>query len=320
MTVEYLEEADLVARPLRIAAAPVHSLLMALRDAAGAERAGTPEAWRRVIRTHLTQRDYEVLAPLSTSRPALVPSALVPFPEPAAQTLKDGLEQLVAAEDVLGGEIEECMDAGGAGDWRDAAGDPHRWVRGLALALTRAWAGFRPIWQVRQERLAAEVERVTDAAQRGAHLHVLGDLISCAHVREHRWVFEWPGAQDVRLDVSDDGLMLIPLVSGSRASIVDVDGPVVRLVGYPLRSRPRDAEPTLEALIGIPRARILRELDEPATNNRLAAALQTVPSAATHHVSALVAAGLVMRDRSNGSLLVRRTARGDALVALYDPT
>jgi hypothetical protein len=175
MTVEYLEEADLVARPLRVAAAPVHSLLMALRDAAGAERAGTPEAWRRVIRAHLTRRDYDVLAPLSTSRPAIVPSALVPFPEPGVQTLKDGLEQLVAAEDALGGEIEECMGAGGAGDWRDAAGDPHRWI------------------------------------------------------------------------------------------------------------------------------------------------LHTVPSAATHHVSALVAAGLVMRDRSNGSLLVRRTGRGDALVALYDP-
>jgi DNA-binding transcriptional ArsR family regulator len=93
---------------------------------------------------------------------------------------------------------------------------------------------------------------------------------------------------------------------------------VVRLVGYPLRTRPRDPEPTLHALLGIPRARILRELDAPATNNRLAAVLQTVPSAATHHVSALAAAGLVVRDRSNGSLLVRRTARGDALVALYD--
>ena len=319
MTVEYLEESDLIARPLRVAPAPVHSLLMALRDAAGAERAGTPEAWGRLIRAHLTRRDYEVLAPLSTSRPTLVPSALVPLPEPGAQTLKDGLEQLVAGEDALGGEIQECLDAGGAGDWRDAAGDPHRWIRGLALALTRAWSGFRPIWQARQEWLAAEVERITDAAQRGAHLHVLGDLIACAHVREDRWVFEWPGTQDVRLDLPDRGLTLIPLVSGSRASIVDVDGPVVRAVGYPLRTRPREQEPTLEALLGIPRARILRELDEPATNNRLAAVLQTVPSAATHHVTALVAAGLVVRDRSNGTLLVRRTARGDALLALYDP-
>jgi DNA-binding transcriptional ArsR family regulator len=319
MNVEYLEERDLVARPLRIAAAPVHSLLMATRDAAGAERAGTPEAWRRVIRAHLTRRDYEVLAPLATSRPTLVPSALVPLPEPPAQTLKDGLEQLVAAEDALSGEIHECMEAGGAGDWREPARDPRRWIRGLALAMTRAWAGFRPIWQDRQEQMAPEIERVTAAAQRSAHLHVLGDLLPCGHVRDDRWVVEWPGAQDVRLDVPADGLTLIPLVAGTRASIVDVDGPVIRLIGYPLRARPHDPEPTLEALLGIPRARILRELHEPATNNQLAGALQTVPSAATHHVTALAAAGLVVRDRSNGSLLVRRTARGDALIALYDP-
>ena len=111
---------------------------------------------------------------------------------------------------------------------------------------------------------------------------------------------------------------LVPLVAGTRASIVDVDGQLVRLVGYPLRPRDQADAPTLEALIGVPRARILRELDEPASNNRLASVLQTVPSAATHHVSALSAAGLVVRDRSNGSLRVRRTARGDALVALYD--
>jgi DNA-binding transcriptional ArsR family regulator len=318
MSVEYLEEAELAARPLRVSAAPVHSLLMALRDAAGAERAGTPEAWRRVIRTHLTERDYEVLAPLSTSRPTLLPSALVPLPGPAGQTLKDGLEQMVAAGDSLGGEIDACVRSDGAGDWRRAARDPQRWVRGLALALTRAWSGFHPIWHVRREQLAAEAERVAGAAARGAHLQAVGELLACAHVRGDRWVFEWPGAEDVRLSVPPGGLTLVPLVSGSRASIVDADGPVVRLVGYPPRPRRPAAEPALEALLGGPRARILRELDRPANNNRLAAALQTVPSAATHHVSALAAAGLVVRDRSNGSLLVRRTARGDALVALYD--
>jgi DNA-binding MarR family transcriptional regulator len=118
--------------------------------------------------------------------------------------------------------------------------------------------------------------------------------------------------------VPEGGLTLIPLVAGSRASILDYDGGVLRLVAYPLRTRPA-GDASLEALLGIPRARILRELDRPASNNRLASALQTVPSAATHHVSALVAAGLVVRDRSTGSLVVRRTPRGDALLALYDP-
>src|SRR3954447_21981324 len=96
-----------------------------------------------------------------------------------------------------------------------------------------------------------------------------------------------------------------------------------RATGAPARTpsaaATRGREATLEALPGIPPARILRGLDAPATNNGLAALLRTVPSAATHHVSALTAAGLVVRDRSDGTLRVRRTARGDALLALYEP-
>jgi DNA-binding transcriptional ArsR family regulator len=314
--VEYVEESDLVARPLRVAAAPLHSLLMATRDAAGAERAGTPEAWRRVIRAHLTRGDYEVLAPLATPRPTLVPSALVPFPDHGTQTLKEALDQIVSSGDALAADIDECMGAAAAGDWRDPARDPRRWVRGLALALARAWAGFRPIWQAGQEQIASEAGRVAAAAERGQHLRVLADLVPCAQVSGDRWVLEWPVAASARLRVPEQGLTLLPLVAGSRASIVDADTSDVKLVGYPLRARRSDG--TLEALLGIPRARILRELDVPATNNRLAAALQTVPSAATHHVSALVAAGLVERDRTNGSLLVRRTSRGEALLALYE--
>jgi DNA-binding transcriptional ArsR family regulator len=313
---EYVEERDLVSHPMRVAVAPVHSLLMATRDAAGAERAGTPEAWRRVIRAHLTRADYEVLAPLATPRPTLVPSALVPFPGNGSQSLKDALEEIVAADATLGVEIDECMCAPAAGDWRAPARDPRRWVRGLALAMTRAWAGFRPIWQAGQEQIAAEAERVAGASARGGHLQVLGELVPCAHVSGGRWVLEWPVATSARLAVPEEGLTLVPLIAGSRASIVDADTATVKLVGYPLRARRADG--TLDALLGIPRARILRELDVPASNNRLAAALQTVPSAATHHVTALVAAGLVERDRSNGSLLVRRTSRGDALLALYE--
>jgi hypothetical protein len=312
--VEYVEERDLVGRPLRAAAAPLPSLMMAMRDAAGAGRSDTPEAWCRVIRAHLTRRDHEVLAPLSTSEPTLVPSALVPFPAGPAQSMKDALEAIVGAQDVLAEEIQECLEADTAGDWREASIDPGRWVRGLVVAMTHAWAGFRPIWEAAQERLGGELDRVAAAGGRGAHLHVLGDLIPYGHVAGDRWVLECDVYGGTRLGVADGGLTLVPLVAGCRASILDRDESGVRLVGYPLRARA--PEPALEALLGIPRARILRAL--PATNNALAAALQTVPSAATHHVSALVVAGLVVRDRSNGSLLVRRTPRGDALLALYE--
>jgi DNA-binding MarR family transcriptional regulator len=43
-----------------------------------------------------------------------------------------------------------------------------------------------------------------------------------------------------------------------------------------------------------------------------------VPSAATHHVNALEAAGLVVRDRHGRNVLVRHSARGRALLDLYE--
>jgi DNA-binding transcriptional ArsR family regulator len=95
-------------------------------------------------------------------------------------------------------------------------------------------------------------------------------------------------------------------------------------LAYPIPGRQRlfDAAPAradgLDGLLGGPRALILRLLDRPATAGALAAGLQAVPSAATHHVSALETAGLVVRERRGQNVLVHRTARGSALLALYE--
>jgi DNA-binding transcriptional ArsR family regulator len=304
MDTMYVEERELVSHRLRAEVAPLPSLLLAATDAARTERSGTPDAWRRVIRAHLTRRDHEALAPLAAPKPACIPSSLIVL----GPTFEGAVEQLVAAADVLAGEIH-----GLDGVWREPARDPRRWLCALLVALTHAWSAFQPVWRAGQARLAAERERVHAGAERGAHLLLLADLVPYGHAGGGRWTVE---DEDVRLGVPENGVTLVPLLTGG--SLLDDDGGVLRLVGYGLPAR-RNGEPAaLEALLGIPRARILRALERPATNNHLAAVLQTVPSAATHHVSALVAAGLAVRDRTNGSLLVRRTSRGDALLALYE--
>ena len=81
---------------------------------------------------------------------------------------------------------------------------------------------------------------------------------------------------------------------------------------------PLDTSSPLSALLGGPRATILRSLDRPTSIGRLADLLFAVPSAATHHAAALEAAGLVARERRGRHVLVRRTPRGSALLALYD--
>ena len=74
----------------------------------------------------------------------------------------------------------------------------------------------------------------------------------------------------------------------------------------------------LEALLGRQRARLLRELESPRGIGALAEVLLAVPSAATHHVGALEAAGLVIREREGRRVTVHRTARGSRLVGLYE--
>ena len=78
--------------------------------------------------------------------------------------------------------------------------------------------------------------------------------------------------------------------------------------------------PSLEALVGPQRALLLRALDRPRTVGELARALIAVPSAATHQVSALEAAGLVVRQRNGQRVVVHRTVRGARLVDLYEPS
>jgi DNA-binding transcriptional ArsR family regulator len=322
--VEYIELHEIERRPLEVAVSPFSSLLMATRDAAGAERSGTPEAWCHAIRMHLTTRDYEILAPLSTAARVHAPDAICPVPRAPGQSLKEGLERVVASEEQLIRDIHLCVSSGRAGDWTEASRNPRRWVRGFVLALARAWNGFAPVWQLAQDSLAHETERVVAATERGSHRHILDALLPHAQVTHGRWEIEGVIDDDIGYGVPDDGLIVMPLVAGALASMVYPGGANISHVGYPLRPvgfraplRPPSSA-SLEALLGIPRARILRELERPASNSGLAEALRTVPSAATHHVSALETAGLVARDRTGRHVTVRRTARGEALLALYD--
>ena len=75
---------------------------------------------------------------------------------------------------------------------------------------------------------------------------------------------------------------------------------------------------SLEALLGRQRALILDRLDRPVSCGEIARALKTVPAGATHHLRSLEAAGLVIRRRDGRRVIVERTMRGTALLALYD--
>lgn len=77
------------------------------------------------------------------------------------------------------------------------------------------------------------------------------------------------------------------------------------------------AEHSLEALLGTPRATLLRVLERPASAGAIAEALHATPSVASHHIATLERAGLARRERRGRHVLVWRTRRGAALLDLY---
>lgn len=317
---EYVEAQDVRRTPFRIAIAPLPSLQCALRDAAGAGRAGTPQVWCDAIRVHLRGRDYETLAPFVRPGPMMTPDPLMGLAEAPGESFESAVERMLATPvEVLVEEFAVCGAIQGPAIWADASRDPAGWLRRYVAALLRAWKGFGPIFNQARSALDREIERIGTATALDGQLELLDGLFDDGAVVDGRWRVACH-LQPGRAGFPDSGLTLVPLVAGERSSILARSDDVISSVSYPLRlcSAPAAVTRALEGLLGVPRAQILRAAARPITIGRLAELLRTVPSAATHHVGALEAADLVDRIRSGRNVLVRRTARGEGLVDLYE--
>jgi DNA-binding transcriptional ArsR family regulator len=242
------------------------------------------------------------------------------------ESLDEGIERIAATPlDELQGEIGHCVATTGDPAWRAAERNPGRWLEHYTGTLRRAWTAFGPVWKRYEDGLARERERIALSTAMDAQLEFVHGLLAESAVRDGRWLVACTltrAEQDFRrVRLPPSGLVLVPLVAGERASIVARVDTTIRHIGYPVRATLASADTStgaLEALLGIPRAHIMRVLERPATVGDLATGLRAVPSAATHHVTTLEAAGLVARERVGQRVLVERTELGHAVISLYD--
>src|SRR5215218_7734289 len=189
--VEYVEADEVRRRPFRVAVTPLPSLQGALVDAVGTGRKGTPLAWRRAIRAHLRQRDYETLAPFMTPGQTLVPDPLLGMSDPPGESLKSAIERMIATpDDELLAEVEVCRDATGNHAWNDVERNAQRWLRGYVGTLLRAWKGFGPVWRCAQAALDREVERIGVAIAMDAQLELLDGILATGRVDNGRWTIQ----------------------------------------------------------------------------------------------------------------------------------
>jgi DNA-binding transcriptional ArsR family regulator len=126
---------------------------------------------------------------------------------------------------------------------------------------------------------------------------------------------------DAQVDLGGRGLLLLPSAFAWPEVFAIIDAPWQPTLIYPPRgvgalwqAHGPDAPEALAALMGRSRARILAELDQPASTTQLARRLGMGSSLVSQHLAVLRAAGLVIPHRQGRSVLYARTARGQGLV------
>ena len=325
MAEERVDLRELEARPLHVAQTVLASVLTLIGEALGRPRNGAPREWTDLVRGALGRRDYLALLPVFGREQVLLPDCLTPLPRAGATSPADEVEAIASTSPELllgqaaaefGGEVPRT--------WAGVEARPARWLEDFALAIGRASDAIAPVWREARPLVERETERIGVASSVGASREVLATLHAVGRVEGSELVLRRDGGEPSRWSLPPDGLSLVPMLGGPRALVSSHDGDRITHLAYPvtgqerLLERPADREDRLAALLGDRRATVLRLLDRPATAGAVAAALEAVPSAATHHVRALEAAGLVVRERAGQHVRVHRTDRGTALLALYD--
>lgn len=324
-TAEFIDLSELDDRPIRVAQSPLPSVLTLLGDALGTRRHGAPEEWRKAIRGALVRRDLEALLPVFGHSGMLLPDCLTPIPRAGSMGIEETVERIAATnpDDLL---LEAAKEYNGQTPptWRPVESQPKRWLEAYSQAIGKAADAIAPIWRAASALLDRETERVGAATVLGAGRELLGSLHARGRLDGDRLVLDRGVTTPAAWRLDPQGLVLVPMLGGTGALVSWHASRAVTHLAYPMPGRQRLFERRdstaggLDGLLGGPRALILRVLDRPATAGALATALQAVPSAATHHLSALETAGLVVRERRGQKVLVHRTARGTALLALYE--
>lgn len=316
--IEWRFTADDVAR-IRFAFSPVHELVLSLVVLRAPARHSLHLPWIRSARPRLAGLDLSELFALVPVRGIvadfLSPSPTSPLPDFAAEL---DLIRNTAADRVVG-DLADVPDIPDGIRDRILA-DPRGAVDRIATTLQDYWdRAFAEHWPQVRSLLEADVLWRSRRLAVGGAAALFDDL--------HETV-SWHGDRLTATDpwhysgsLSGEGLLLVPSAMAWPAVRKMVE-PYQPVISYPARAvatlwekAEAPSAEALAALIGRTRAQLLDALAEPRSTTALARLLAVTPGAVSQHLSVLRSNGLVSRTRIGGSVLYRRTARGDTLAA-----
>ncbi|MFE9251823.1 DUF5937 family protein [Streptomyces sp. NPDC007088] len=252
----------------------------------------------------------------------LNPTPARPFPdlsEELAAIRATGPEQVRAELDLLAARLPSGREEGPGA--RALRADPVAGLERVTAEITAYWeAAVAPYWARVRKLLEADVfGRAREAAEYGTG-HVMAGLHETIQWEEgalrlaHR-------VCALERGTSGQGVLLVPsafvwprvLTRAATGESPQIAYPA-RGVGNLWAERRSSASEALAAVLGRSRARLLAELDSPASTTRLARLAALSAPGVSQHLTALRDAGLVSAHRSGREVLYARTAVAEALL------
>jgi hypothetical protein len=306
---------DVRAVRLRASRSPQLSVIMA---------ASTPsDAWTADV-APVRASARRAWSALSMKAPNRFPDSIAPL---------DSLDCAVSIEtkrlrelpgDDIADEIGRLWAGAPPGPWQYAADHPQAWLHSLADACLDAWTALSRRWDLSGAVLDREVARIGVAAVTATTDVLLNSLHP--HLRYRDGAVAWSYGCGEPIPLAGRQLVLVPLLNDRRLCL-NFDQPGYALIAYPALGHRTSAggrtsreDDALSLILGPARARALRALDVPRSMQQLAACVPCGASNATYHCGQLEAAGLIARERRGSSVWAARTARGDELIELLDPS
>ncbi|WP_285667540.1 winged helix-turn-helix domain-containing protein [Actinorhabdospora filicis] len=297
------------------------TLMSLVADVLGGRPQGVPPGVRAGLRAALPAEAGAIVRPMFAPGFSLVPDCLTLTRTLSATPVGERLEELAELPgEVLLAELEYDFDGVVPRQWRVVVDDPRAFIAGYLGVLRAAWDAFAPLWRRTAPLVGREIERVGTAAVSGRLDAVLGALSHRTRLRGGDLLLPDPHPEVFAL--GGRRITLVPLASGTSASVFSLDRPDEVWLGYPLRGLgglwagepvPPPASDALALTLGGVRAAILRAAGRGVTAGEAAREAGCSPGTATYHCARLEGAGLITRERRGRRVLLRRTERGDAL-------
>jgi DNA-binding transcriptional ArsR family regulator len=299
----------------RFAISPLMELVGAVYARRDADRYWVHQPWTRWALPRVAHLDLELLE--------FYPVFLAPPPRTPHAEIRDELERVRSTPpERVAAEMERAYPEGVPAAARLLITDPARALELLVRQMGAFWeAALAPWWG----RITANLE--AEIAWRARRLAAIGP--GSAFTGLHETVHWRQGALEVHptskapanVDLAGRGIMLLPADFTWPSVWPRSDPPWDPALVYPppgiaeLWAPESGGYEALADLVGRRRARVLLELDRPASTLELARRVDASAGGVSEHLSVLRRAGLVCGRREGKWVVYARTAKGEALCA-----